>query len=319
MIHGATLVKVGRGEILRELGKDERERVTRISELLAVSAMAGRRPFDSASYCNRDAFVAYIYSGNPETRHWTTISRGLYGPCINMHGREYVNKAHHVRACRSSYVDWSLFEALLKLLVSNRQSVQERVFPSVHHYANASTDSPTSSLGQDVVAAYGALQKLLGVRSKASELATKLSSHALGKTMAQVVPPDLAKHLQRKLQRSSRLPAWIPGNHVEAWIADLADVRNAYAHGATRANGFWTEQEHLVLLSSVFPQVLKRVLSGVGLYKLTKRDDDEVDALEVRLGLFPFRASVEDAMEDEVLRWVLAPSPWLRRPLHPGG
>ncbi len=68
---------------------------------------------------------------------------------------------------------------------------------------------------------------------------------------------------------------------MESWAREFYRYRGNYAHGQLRPYGKaqWPREQHLLCGAIAFPLLLKILLQREGVYRLTKRDAAQADAL----------------------------------------
>lgn len=293
-VDSATLLQFGEAGPFRHLHDKERDKVLRFSELLATAGLAGRRAFELDTYCNREGLLVHIVQGNPEAGIWSEMSRRIDGRTTNIVPRSTIDKPSHVVGpVHARTVDWALLESLTNLLKTSReQELKREVLAAVHHFNSANTDSNIVSPVQELVAAFAGLQVLLRAGWKKEDLVEAVASR-MPRLPMPAIPEELRKRATSK--EWQRNESW-----VDLWVYDLTEARNAFAHGSVTADGcFWGVRDHLLLLSSLFPLMLKVRLSEAGFYKLCPDDRAELEAFQPRLAIRPLQPPKEPIEDDD--------------------
>jgi len=291
-VESATIARVGSGSSIRELGEEERNEVFTLAELLATAALAGRRFFDQGiSYTNRDVYrlIVQSFDRSPEDV-LTTYTRRRDGGAqhIGLSGPRHERKPNYVQPLPPWMVEWPLLDAIVRVR-DRAPDIWDRTWDAIVSFNAANTDSDLVAKGNEVMLTYGAIQRLLDGSHKINEFAPVFVATTTP-SQDQPIPSELSRK-------------W-PGCTTvrEAWIRDLATVRNAFGHGksAPDSNPYWNIDEHLLFGAYLFPLLLKRMLAACGVYTITRIDEMALDAFEARVLCRPFRiAKREDGNTDE--------------------
>ncbi|MCU0864124.1 MAG: hypothetical protein MUC36_10045 [Planctomycetes bacterium] len=296
-IDACTVVRLGAGSMTRELSDAERGDAFELTELLATCALAGRDFFgNDRSYCNREGlrvFVQQLASSSPGGCVLQARRRDGCSQDYRTRSLPIVRQGHVV-APRANSVDWPLLDALLSLRSdATLGDLWDRVRDSLHWFNAANTDADTTSLGQEAVFSFGAIQRLLGTGHLAKDMVEPFSRLLKPREDA-AVPPTLAA-----MHKTS--DPTVRG----LWILQLARVRNDFGHGraALHAQTFWSLHEHVLVAAVAFPLLLKSTLKGTGLYAWTGSDDVDLEALEARMLSKPFRPELWTDDGEEAKGW----------------
>lgn len=296
-IGAATVLRVGEGSPTRELNEGERNEAFQLAEMLATAALAGRDYFQAGtSYCNRDAFRLVMHA-LPEqpTKGWTVTTRRRDGSSLNTFPAALPeHRPPHVVSCRTGSIDGELLEALARLRSNEPGLLWDRVWDAITSFNAANTDSDRITKGQEVVLTFGAIQRLLDGSHLIKKFAPVFADRGKPNVDAPA-PPELASRHAGMTVR-------------EAWIRDLAQVRNAFGHGRNAPDSapFWSVEEHLLFGAFIFPILLKRLLGRDGLYSVTRADEQHANLFEQLLLCKPFTVASSDDQDVEP-DW-----PWLR-------
>lgn len=296
-VEAGTVVRIGDGAMTRDLSDAELGHAFELTELLATCALAGRDFFDSGrTYCNREGlrvFVQRLASASPGGGVLRARRRDGQSQDYRTRALPVVRQAHVV-APEAESVDWPLLDALVALRSdAKHQDLWQRVRDSLHWFNAANTDADTTSLGQEAVFSFAAIQRLLGTGHRAERMVDPFAL-LLQPREAAAVPPALAAMTKKP-------DATVRGG----WIRELAWVRNAFGHGksAVDSQTFWNVHEHVLVAAVAFPLLLKSTLRRAGLYAWTGGDDVAIESLEARMLSKPFRPELWTDDGEEAKEW----------------
>lgn len=271
-IRTATLLQVGDGELTRDLSKEEIADVFTFAELLAFAGLSNREFFSviGISYTNRDAFRVAIEQYRRTTGFTTVVTRRRDGSTFTaIDEKNYrVHKPRYVKSPETG-IDVPLLHALLDAQAKLSDKQWLGFYEALVNFNLANTDNDQISPEIEVVFSIAAFERLLGLSSgRDSALASSFAEctkATVEPTLTKCSRFSNPKFSKQATNRSVR----------ETWIRDMLKVRGNAAHGKRTSAypSMWSTEEHLLLSSYVFPLCLKRRLSQVGFYQLTKEDE----------------------------------------------
>ena len=165
------------------------------------------------------------------------------------------------------------------VLASREQEGWSRLYRGIVLFNQANTDAPDMSMDTELVLTYAAMEQILGISSRSDQ---------------KRFPTKFAEAWQpsREVPQGEwRAPPpgrpWTKDSLRACWAFDLRICRGnlAHGHGESALPSQWTVREHLLLTSFTVPVLVKRVLSGMGVYELTDDDERDINALEPLLNL----------------------------------
>ncbi len=264
-ISNCSLVSVG-GKILLEdyLEAGKIETLRDHVELACLVCLSGRELLTTAEpYCNSDCFSVYQRqyrrgwgTSAPPIRRRDDIPMGLSGLALQVHAPK-----HTVPIMKLS-LEEEFFKALSelrrKLIDSGRLEQWARWQESIFCFNQANTDSEAIPPHIEWVLMASAIQRVLNTPSKADVFARQFRSELF---------PNNSKVRE--------------GEVVKSWAREFYRYRGNYAHGQLRLYGKaqWPREQHLLCGAIAFPLLLKILLQREGVYRLTKRDAAQADAL----------------------------------------
>lgn len=274
-IRNAVILAAHDRELTGDLSEEDRTDLFLFAELFAFSALAARE-FFTDDYCNRDdlrlviqAFEdprggAFMEMRRRDGVHWSRVTGDHYKVQV---------PAHVSRVWKPIRPDCRLLEALLS---ARECEPWPRLHRGIVLFNHASTDAPDMS-DTELVLSYAAMEQILGIR---------WGKDRFHQRFATVWNPS------RQVPRNEwRAPPtgkpWNKANLRECWAKDLHCCRGnlAHGHGESARASQWTVRQHLLLTSFAVPLLVKRVLSGLGLYEATDEDEQDIDSLEPLLNL----------------------------------
>lgn len=290
-IRTAVILAAHDRELTEHPSDEDRADLFLFAELFAFAALAARE-FFGYDYCNRDdlrlviqAFEdprggAFLEMRRRDGVQWSSVSRDHYR--VQM-------PAHVCHGVKQIKPDCALLEALLR---SRSRDEWSGLYRGIVLFNQANTDAPDMSMDTELVLTYAAMEQILGISSRADRkpFSTKFAE---------------AWHPIREVPQGEwRAPPtsrpWKQESLRACWAFDLHICRGnlAHGHGESALPSQWAVREHLLLTSFTVPMLVKRVLSGMGLYELTDDDERDINALEPLLNL-PDVFAAPDPEDDE--------------------
>jgi hypothetical protein len=165
----------------------------------------------------------------------------------------------------------ALAELRERLLEDGRSGEWTRWAESIYSFNLANTDSEDGSGHMDWVLMSSAIERLLGARPGAGEVATKVAAALFSETSA-----------------TSSIKI------VREWAHEFYRLRNDYAHGKLRSGQHrsWNAPSHLLLGAIVFPLLVKSLLASDDCYEPTAENRSEPNAFAC------FAADLRDPRSD---------------------
>ena len=266
------------------------------AELFAFAALAARK-FFSYDYCNRDDLRLVIQAfEDPRGGAFMEMRRrdGVQESRVTGDHYQVQVPAHVSHGGRQIKPDCALLEALLG---SRFRKEWSELYRGVVLFNQANTDAPDMSMDTELVLTYAAMEQILGISSRSDQR----RFHA---KFAEAWDPS------REVPQSEwRAPPtgrpWKQDSLRACWAFDLQICRGnlAHGHGESALPSQWTVREHLLLTSFAVPVLVKRVLSGMGLYEPTDDDERDINALEPLLNLLDVFSAPDPEDDDEGYAW----------------
>lgn len=297
-INSAVLMqRVGAG-LLDELDAPARSAAFEFAELIAFAGLAGRRFFLQMDYCSsRDFGLEIVRFSDPSAGIQTQQRRrDLFVTCGWSRSAYQVTRPSGVGGNDHRFLDWNVLRSLLR---ARSLPSWASIFESIYVFNRANTDGDDATEQTELILTLGGFQRLLDVGS--SDVA--LSDALVGRLRRWVsMPANGAARLS-----GPRTPAGLLrcGTLCEAWIRDLAHLRDDPAHGrlSSQYPACWSLREHLLLSSYLFPRLMKVVLADAGLYDLLQRDEEDLEAFERLASEGNLFAQREREGEAASIRW----------------
>jgi len=264
-----------------ELTEDDiAERLT-FGQTIAFAALSERR-YGSHWYWNADCLAMVgqrFVVGDASRLLIQTRRRDGHGlNVVSASGAPVILRPHHVTSERVEF-DGRLVQAIDSLPYD---PFKERLLKSITVFNRANTDSADVSLAIELVLLRVAFETLFQ------------SSHAT---------PDLAARIARHFDPYCPKVAWAPGplseatwharwpkdvqRPLDAWVQDFCAARNNSAHGPSmpgkHSPPVWSNANHALFASWLFPISVKSLLQQVGVYALTDMDTDYLTHCEAFL------------------------------------
>lgn len=272
-VHKAAIIRFGEKSLIDDRMDNEIDNAQELAVLVCFSGLAGREYFNALGpYCNSDFFSLYVqkFSKADFTALTTRRREGhtLGGWSIDDIS---ITIPVHCHTIREVSLDADLLMALVNHRAQQNCSEWGRWQNAISCFNQANTDSDNIRYQMEWVLLCSAFEHLLSAQSKAKDVAHKFSQA--------VVPSNelLAKDSNRLAQRPNG------GESIRsAWMKEFYRIRGDFAHGQLNTKQFsaWEPLEHLVLSTIAFPLLIKNLLSRVGKYKLTDKDQAQIDCLE---------------------------------------
>jgi hypothetical protein len=299
-IRHATLVRIGQGDLTRDLDEQERRATFVLSELLAVCGLSCRQFFQSGNldYWNRDNFRLVVQTfANPHMGVAVTTRR-RDGSTTNYSskGIYLVHEPEHVFSHTIVCIDHPLLEALFRV---QGAGTWDPYWESMVYFNLANTDNMDMAEQVEVVLLNGAFERLLDChRGKEDDVAERFA-HTLTPTT------DRAPHTCARLSGPG-VPNSLTRSATirEMWMRDFFRLRRSHAHGklVPTPQPVWPIRDHLLLASFVFPLLLKCRLAQEGFYQLSEKDQCELDVFEP-LACQEHFASVSNPSDPQAHPW----------------
>lgn len=276
--------------ILRWPGDDERESLLTDEEieerlqqtqLLTFAALSHRQFGTHGNYCNADGLTItaqHFSEDNPAATAITTRRRDGSGLnyMASRTGKPLFLRPMHVPNRYSLDMDYNFAHALLNV---QDGPLRSRLLDSITLFNRANTDANEVPPSAEIVFLRAALETLLGVGHKTSELKVKLVKFMcphLGpiKWHDVHIPP---KKWQDRWNNELR--------PFSAWVEDFCHWRNEGAHGKRLVKKYpdpvWSLWNHLLFTSWFMSRIVKVLLAEDGQYTLTQDDKDDLVHIEL--------------------------------------
>jgi len=267
----AALVRIGGRSFTEDLSEVLRERILELVGAFCFAGLAKREYFNAAGhYCNSDCFA--VYAQKFDKADFTAIvTRRREGHTTSGWPIDEIaiSMPVHCQAIGRVSVD----DGLLQALVEHRGSPEwGRWQSAITCFNQANTDSENIRYQVEWVLLASAFEHVLGAKSDAKDVASKF--------VKRFVPTEsvLASAATRRSER------W--GDNEQPlryeWMREFYRIRGDFAHGklGTEQPMVWEPLEHLVLATTAFPLVVKRLLEAAGRYELTVEDRVQIDCFE---------------------------------------
>jgi hypothetical protein len=252
-------------------------------EMITVSALSERTFGAHIRYTNSDE-VAVIAQGfdpaRPSALSTATRRRdGGVGHGFGSGGGIKFQRPLHVAATVILDLDKLLLESLLTLKSSGQ--LPPHLYDAISVFNRANTDADGISDKVDLVLHRVALETLAQATHRTADLKAKLTN-LLGLDAAPVKwwPGDFDRSVWTARWPKSMRP-------FDAWVEDFCHARNVSAHGtygaSSRAPAVWSERNHLMFASWLFPLLAKKVLAESGAHPLSEEDQDYLRDVEIFL------------------------------------
>lgn len=270
-IEKGTLLQIGDDIFTRELTESERNSAFEFAELLSICGLSSRKYFSWDGYLNRDYFKLYVqnYKGQGFVYYQ---NKRRDGSCDNVVSKELykVHTPEHVKPLDTIEIDKNLLIALLK---SRSLEGWADYYGAITYFNLANTDSIEMPEHTEMVLTVSAFESLLQCRGKGKKLADKF-----GQIITPTIEFPINECEQLKPNELSKGSTTIR----HKWLWDFYNLRSKFAHAEIghRYPARWSNLNHLLLSSYVFPLVLKCCLSKLDLYDLTDEDQFKIDCFE---------------------------------------
>jgi len=289
-VSSATILRLREQALTRAYSDEERAALFEFAGVLGFTALARRTLCGrwGQNYANTSSLALVIQAFVEESPGFIAeVSRRRGGRLTaGMPMKLFqVRIPPHVEHLKSFEPDAALAAAGLSALEG---SAADEYAEAIFSFNAANTDSSQVPEQHEVVALVGALERLVGAKGSADDLALKLTG-----LLGPYLPTDRQMHLARRqafesengaLRNNQRI---ISASSLEAWARDLFRVRNAFGHGR-RVNdrkSAWRAADHLLLGAHIFPLALVARLAKDGLYQLRDEELVGLHAIPRLLGL----------------------------------
>lgn len=272
-VRDATLLRVHPNGLTDDLAEAQVGAAFTFAQMLSFAGLGGRRFFNHSGYCNHDNFQLVVQRYDDPTRGVGVVTRRRDGSTRNLVTASVHRVAcpDHVHRSRVA-IDVPL---LMALNASTAHASADKFIDSMLTFNMANTDSSAVSPHVELVLSVGAFERVLGCRNGnhndlANAFIAVLVPHA-------EIARDQCARLRAHPKKDSK------GRTVrEVWIRDMFYLRGDLAHGKVGPEypSIWSLHEHLLLAAYVFPFVMKSRLASAGLYTLTDKDRDGMEAFE---------------------------------------
>jgi len=282
----ATLLEYGDWK----LGDNPTEFVSKlfqIRQLIGFSALASRRLFcRGQGYCGYDSYILIVQKyqqEEPGTFAFTTRRRD--GPTNQLWSSdEYAfHRPHHVNNNSRIGVEHRLLQALLLAA-----QLPDYILHAINEFNLANTDSPDVPEHIEIVMMKSAFERLFQISERRDDFCRKLKAVVGSPTSKSRLDTENASLWREKRPGSERL--------IECWAKEFCDIRGAAAHGSKKggvSRFVWTEFYHLAFSAILFPLLVKRELSELGLLKLNDYDLARLNNIELYLATDPDPLPIE--------------------------
>jgi hypothetical protein len=258
-----------------EVDDEEVRRRFSFGQALTFGCLAEREYGRNGRYCNADTTAMIAQRFKPGSAGGTAItSRRRDGYRQDFGGKSDVPlflRPRHVDSRPSVEFDQEFVAVAAKVLADPQWA---HVAHAVTVFNRANTDSPDTTDGIDLVLMRVAFEALLGANHKSADLKKKLVAHF---DPLLPVPPVWSDGEYEEDAWSQRWPLGV-SRPLDAWVQDFCAARNNRAHGSGAAESYppplWSDANHLLFASLLFPLAVKLLLDGTGAYPLTAKDRD---------------------------------------------
>ena len=277
----ATILKYIDRPIEVELSSEETDRLYDFVELLAFSGISKRELFGQGNrYCARDNFrLSILTLPTLDTGFRHSTRRRDTPPIVGSNSPTY-HKPRHVFLNRV-FLDVPLLESLVHSWCDPTPTWWPQVFESIISYNIANTDNSAIPEYFEIISLVSAFQRLLDTGSHQPKLRDAFS-HLLTPS----IEIDMGSCLSRRLSESQYKDRVLEGKYGatvrEVWLHDMCCLRGNVAHGKLESpyQPLWSQRNHLLLASYVFPLLLKRFLASHDAYGLSSDDQFDIDVFE---------------------------------------
>ena len=167
-------------------------------------------------------------------------------------------------------VDEPLFEALLSIPTGDTKT---KIDSAIDAYLLANSDSWSVRERAEIVLLRVAFETFLDSTHLASDLREKFSIHF----SAEVPTPAVWRNgMNDEVRWRTRWPDFV-SRPLDAWAQDFCAARNAAAHGprGAKTSTVWSNHNHLLFGSWLFPLMVKKALEDEGLFHLNEEEKIE--------------------------------------------
>lgn len=236
------------------------------NEIVAFAGLSGRR-FFSYSYWNRDNFQLVIQKFVGDDYTPSVVTRRRDGSLTQGFSKGMFRATCPLHVTSTDTVD--IDENLVNLLIAIwNDDIPEwpMIYESIQAFNLANTDSNQIREHHELVILNGCFERIFDLGKGKMEPLRDAFIEAL-EEVPQAEDVNIEKDLG-KMTFKTHFPL------REAFIRDLFNIRGNLAHGKINHGypSIWTEKEHLLLASYIFPLVVKFLLSKASKYSLSSED-----------------------------------------------
>ena len=241
---------------------------------LTFCALSARQYGSHFEYCNSDGYQIIGQRFAADSPGATAIRvRRRDGS-----GSHYLGSSSEPRFIRPAHVDSRLkfnvdeplFEALLSIPTGDTKT---KIDSAIDAYLLANSDSWSVRERAEIVLLRVAFETFLDSTHLASDLREKFSIHF----SAEVPTPAVWRNgMNDEVRWRTRWPDFV-SRPLDAWVQDFCAARNAAAHGprGAKTSTVWSNHNHLLFGSWLFPLMVKKALEDEGLFHLNEEEKIE--------------------------------------------
>lgn len=276
----ATILRIGDGDLIRDLTEEQKRFAFIIAELISMAGLSNRRFFDGLgmTYCSRRNFSLIIQRFQEPGSGTAIITRRRDGTTQTQISKD----AHYIRRPAYLFVPFKIeFDlGLLHALLGAQTLSDEQWSPileAITLFNLANTDSDEIPEFIELVLVSGAFERVLECAS---------SEQALSESVTSLLPSGKAMPLSelKRLGPDDIKSRFRHSTSIrDVWIRDFFRLRGNLAHGRTTTAKYpslWSLKDHLLFASFAFPLLLKCKLAKLAVYSLTERDQVHIDTFE---------------------------------------
>lgn len=281
-IRSAVLLDWDESSSEKELEGAEIDRRLAFADMLRIAALAQRTFGSHLGYVNSDELMVIGQQFSPERPSAVSVAtrrRDGGGQTIfssSSGAKPRFVRPLHVSSHRHLELDVPLFLALEAALTSPGSGV---LLDAVALYVRANTDSDSVSDSLDLVLMRAAFETILKASHEVKDLRYKLVANLKLVGRSEWAEGPLAAEVWRSKYECER--------PIAAWVQDFCAARNQAAHGRSEVSSddrpIWSDRNHLMFSSWLFPFVVKNILATANFYRLTDDDLDEIANCELFL------------------------------------
>ena len=247
----------------------DEEKITEIfvyREIVTISALSKRTYFEHWNYYSSDNLKLIVQRFQIPVSSPAVVTRRRDGNLTQgfSPGVFKERMPTHVSPADKVTLDNDFILALLKVYEAGGDFWGD-IYDSIQNFNLANTDSGDFRAQIELVLTVGALERLFGLIQGKEEALANAVVQALNLLPEAKNLPE-TKTLKQEVSKCTSVR--------EAWVRDMFRLRNRYAHGRnqTKYDYSWSAQEHLLLLSFIFPILVKITLQAKSFYTFTDND-----------------------------------------------